>query len=100
MKKPRTARLCAVFFSLESATWQCGDYIFGLQALVTIHDRELHALAFYQDAVTFTANGPEVNEDIVAGVAGNEAEAFGCVEPFDGAGIAVAHVVAWRGGGR
>src|SRR3990167_7232269 len=99
-KKPRTAQLLAVFFSLESATRQCSDHIFGLQPFVTIHDRELHALAFNQYTVTFATNGPEMHENIIAGITGNKAEAFGGVEPLDGAGIAVAHVVAWRGGGR
>jgi hypothetical protein len=99
-KKPRTARLFAVFFSLESATRQCGDHIFGLQAFVTVHDRELHTLAFDQDTVTLATNGPEMHENIIAGITGNKAEAFGCVEPLYGTGIAVAHVIAWRGGGR
>jgi hypothetical protein len=99
-KKPRTAWLFAVFFSLESASRQSGDHIFGLQALVTIHDRELNALAFDQDTMAFTPNSPEMHENIIAGVTGDKAEAFGSVEPLDGTRIAVAHVIAWRRGGR
>ncbi|MNG14606.1 hypothetical protein D3C84_983730 [compost metagenome] len=46
--------------------------------------------------MAFTANGAEVHEDVIPGVAGNEAEAFGCVEPLHGAGFAVGHVLEQR----
>ncbi|MNY59954.1 hypothetical protein D3C86_1964560 [compost metagenome] len=48
-----------------SAPWRGRDYIFGLQAFVTVHDREFHALAFDEYSVAFTANGAEMDEDIV-----------------------------------
>lgn len=53
-----------------------GDYVFRLQALVPLYHRELHALAFDEDAVAFAANRSEVDEDVLARIAGNEAETF------------------------
>ena len=60
-------------FSRRSAAG--GDYVFRLQALSRYH-RELHALAFDEDAVAFAANRSEVDEDVLARIAGNEAETF------------------------
>ena len=34
-------------------------HVFGLQALVALHDRELYALAFDQNAVALAADGAE-----------------------------------------
>ena len=61
-------------FSRRSAAG--GDYVFRLQALVPLYHRELHALAFDEDAVAFAANRSEVDEDVLARIAGNEAETF------------------------
>lgn len=66
------------------------DHVFGLQALVAVHHRELHALAFDQHAVALAADGAKVHEDVIAGVAGDESKAFRRVEPFHGAGITLA----------
>ncbi len=41
-----------------------------------MYHRELHALAFDEDAVAFAANRSEVDEDVLARIAGNEAETF------------------------
>ena len=54
-----------------------GDHVFGLQALVAVHHRELDALAFDQDAVAFAANGAKVHEDIIAGIPVDECETLG-----------------------
>ncbi len=43
---------------------------------VPLYHRELHALAFDEDAVAFAANRSEVDEDVLARIAGNEAETF------------------------
>ena len=48
--------------------------------------------------MAFATNGSEVDEDIVARIAGNEAEALGGVEPLDGPGIPVGHVIVLRRG--
>ena len=54
---------------MKSAAWQCCDNVFCLQAFVTVHDRELDTLAFDQNAMTFTANGTKVHENIITRVA-------------------------------
>jgi len=51
-----------------------GDYVFGLEAFITHHDRKFDALAFNQHPMTFPSNRPEVDKYIVATVTGNEAE--------------------------
>ncbi len=71
-KNPAVRRVFC--FSRRSAAG--GDYVFRLQALVPLYHRELHALAFDEDAVAFAANRSEVDEDVLARIAGNEAETF------------------------
>ena len=51
-KKPAVRRVFC--FSRRSAAG--GDHVFRLQALVPLYHRELHALAFDEDAVAFAAN--------------------------------------------
>lgn len=46
--------------------------------------------------MAFATDGPEVDEDIVARIAGNKAEALDVVEPLDGPGIPIGHVVVLR----
>lgn len=70
--KPAVRRVFC--FSRRSAAG--GDHVFRLQALVPLYHRELHALAFDEDAVAFAANRSEVDEDVLARIAGNEAETF------------------------
>ncbi len=43
--------------------------------------------------MAFAANGAKVHEDIIARVAGDEAEALGCVEPLHGTGITIAGIL-------
>ena len=86
-----------LFDADSAAAGQCRNHVFGLQAFVTLHHGELDALTFYQDAVTFTANGAEVHENIVARIAGDKAEAFRGVEPLNRASFAVAQVLRLGG---
>gem|GEM_PF-6538952 len=65
-----------------------GDDILGLQALVTHHDSEFHALAFHENAVALAANCAKVHEYIVTAIPGNKAESLRCVEPLHGARFA------------
>ncbi len=83
-----------------------GDHVFGLQALVTHHDGVFDTLAFDQYPVAFATNRAEMDEDIIAAVARDEAKAFRCVEPFDRSGLAACGwgygtriSGAWCGGG-
>jgi hypothetical protein len=43
---------------------------------------KLHRLAFLEAAESIRLNGREMPENIIAGLAADEAEAFGVVEPF------------------
>jgi hypothetical protein len=77
-KKPRGRLKPALAVGCQrSAPGRGGDHVFGLQAFITVHDRELHALAFDQDPVTLAANGAKVHEDIIAGITRDKAEALG-----------------------
>ena len=60
----------------STAVGKGGNHIFRLQPLVTLDNGELHPLPFDQDAVAFAADGAEVDEDILARVSGDEAEAL------------------------
>src|SRR5690606_8574038 len=83
-EKPAMTRAFAVRLTLGR---QRGNDIFGLQALVALHDRKLHPLPLDQHAVTFATDGAEVDEDILPGIAGNKAESLGGVEPLHGSGL-------------
>ena len=89
----------AVFCCLkQSAAGQGCNDIFGLQAFVAVHHGKFDALSFDQYAMTLTANGAKMHENIVAGIPGDEAEALGGVEPLYGASITISHIVALRRG--
>jgi len=60
-----------------------GDYVGSLKAFGTLLDGELHLLVLFQLLVAFHLEGGEVDEDIFAFFATNEAKAFGGIEPFD-----------------
>src|SRR5215467_3938857 len=57
----------------------------GLRALVALNDFERHALAFGQRLVAVHRDRREVDEDVVAAFALDEAVALLVREPFDGA---------------
>ena len=63
-------------------------YIFSLKTFVAHHYGELHALAFYKNAMAIAANGAEVDEHVITAIAGNKAETLGSVEPLDCPGLA------------
>jgi hypothetical protein len=60
-----------------------GDNVGGLESFGTLFDRELHFLIFLKAFVTFHLEGGEVHEYIFTVLTSNEAETFGCIEPFD-----------------
>src|SRR5207302_1048057 len=57
----------------------------GLRALGALHNLERHALAFGPRLVAFHANGREVDEDVIAALALDEAVALLVGEPLNGA---------------
>src|SRR5690606_13579747 len=65
----------------------------GLQALLALHDLEGDLLAFLQGLEAGALDRAEVDENVRAAFRGDEAEALGVVEPLDGAGLTIRHVV-------
>jgi len=65
---------------------------YGFGALGTLLHRELNTLVFDQRSVSLAFDGREMDEDIIARISGDEAEALYIVEPFDGTGFSFAHV--------
>jgi hypothetical protein len=59
------------------------DDIRRLGTLGTVGNFELYLIALVKDLEPILLDGGEVNEDIISAVAGNEAEAFLLIEPFD-----------------
>src|SRR5205085_2865099 len=57
----------------------------GPRALGALHNLERHALAFGQRLVAFHSNGREVDEDVIAALALDEAIALLVGEPLNGA---------------
>src|SRR5690606_5391491 len=72
--------------------------VFGLQALLALRNRERDLLAFLQRLEAAALDRAEVDEQVVAALRGDEAEALGVVEPLDGAGLTIRHgVTPWIG---
>jgi len=67
----------------------------GLQAFGAAFDGEFDALALIQGAETVSLDSREVDENIFAAITGDEAVAFGGVEPFDGALYSFGHGVTF-----
>ena len=57
-------------------------YVFCLKALRAFGDRELDRLAFLQAAKSVRSNCRKMHEDIIAGLAADEAEALRVIKPF------------------
>ena len=79
--------------------WQSGcladdNDVAGLGALGALLNREFDLLAFIQVFETISLDGREMDEDILAAFASDEAVAFGAIEPFDCAGDTSGHVFA------
>src|SRR5829696_9225578 len=60
-------------------------HVRGLRALGAVGDLELDGLALVEGLVAVALDGREVDEDVVAAVAGDEAVALLVAEPLDGA---------------
>jgi hypothetical protein len=73
---PSTAQ--TVDFALDD------DYVFSLQPLGALLDREFDLLTFFQSAETVTADFGKMDEDIRPIVLGQEAVSLAAVEPLDG----------------
>ena len=58
------------------------DYVFRLQALWALTYLKLHSLPFIQAAVTLRLNGRVMHENVLTGLALNEAKTFACIEPL------------------
>src|ERR1700733_2388158 len=66
-----------------SAGFRCSFFHFGgLRTFRALHDFKFNLLAFLQRFVAIAGNGGEVDENIRAIVASDEAESLGIVEPF------------------
>ena len=61
--------------------------LLGLQAFVTHHDGEFHALTFHENAVALAAMRGSA-QYVVTAIPGNKAESLRCVEPLHGARFA------------
>jgi hypothetical protein len=59
-------------------------YVLRLQALGPFANLKLYSLALVQAAVTFSLNGRVMHENILTGLALNEAETFAGIEPLHG----------------
>ena len=64
-----------------------------LQTLPALLDLELNLLTLVQSAVAFSRNFRLVDENVRAGGPSDEAVALGCVEPLDGSGFSIRHVL-------
>jgi hypothetical protein len=65
----------------------------GLQTLGAFFDGEFHLLAFLQVLEALAFDGLEVNEDVGAAFAFNEAKAFCAIEPFNRTDYTIRHVL-------
>ena len=68
------------------------DFV-GLQALLALHDLERDALAFLQRLEAAALDRAEVHEQVGAGLRRDEAKALGVVEPLDGTGLTILHLI-------
>jgi hypothetical protein len=57
-------------------------YVLGLETLGTLHDVELHCLAFLQAAEAIRLNGRKMHEHVFAILPADEAVSFGVVKPL------------------
>src|SRR5437868_13298643 len=64
----------------------------GLHALLALHGDEGHALAFLKRLEPGALDRAEVHEQVGAALGGDETEALGIIEPFDGSGLTIRHL--------
>ena len=69
-----------------------GDHALCRRTFLPLDHQEFHLLSLCQGLEALALDGGVVHEDIITSLALNETEAFGIVEPLDGASFAVCHV--------
>src|SRR3990170_2625067 len=79
----KAPRLSSRGFLIRVSQLANDDDVAGLQTLGALFDGELDLLAFLQVLETIALNGREVDKDIIAAFASEEAVALGPIEPFD-----------------
>jgi len=72
-----------------------GGDVAGLKSLGTAFHGKFDALSLFQGAEAIHLDSGEVDEDVFAVIAGDEAVAFAGVEPFDGALFSCRHGVTF-----
>jgi hypothetical protein len=77
--RPEARRLCEALRQAELHR----HYVLGLGAFLALTDGELDFLSFSQSLEAGALNGAEMDENVWAVFALNEAEAFGFVEELD-----------------
>lgn len=77
-------------FSVRESSLE-GYYFLGLRAFGTVGNDKLDTLAFFQIAEAFANDRAEMDKHVAAGIALNEAEAFGTVEPLHSALFLISH---------
>jgi hypothetical protein len=80
-KTPETFRLRG--FLIRVSQLANNDNVAGLQTFGALFDSELDLLAFLQVPETLALNGREMDKDIIAAFASEEAIALGPIEPLD-----------------
>jgi len=65
------------------------DHVGGLRSLGALLNREFDLLAFFKIAESITLDSGEVDENVRAAIASDEAITLGTIEPFDCAGDTV-----------
>jgi hypothetical protein len=66
----------------------------GLHALLAAGSDEGNLLTFLQALEAVALDGAEVYEEVVTGLRSDEAEAFLIVEPLNGTGLAIGHLMS------
>jgi len=80
------------FLGLLSETFLDHLDLVGLHALLALHGDEGHALAFLERLEAGALDRAEVHEKVRAALGGDETEALGIIEPFDGSGLTIRHL--------
>src|SRR5690606_5989517 len=90
-RKPRTSPPGVLVPLTRCRVWPVllGLDFFSLQALLALRDLEGDLLAFLERLEAAALDRAEMDEQVVAALRGDEAEALGIVEPLDGSGLAL-----------
>jgi len=79
----KSPRLSSQGFLVSASQLLDNNHVAGLETLGALFNSELNLLAFLQVLETLALNGREVDEDIIAAIASEEAVALRSVEPLD-----------------